>query len=218
METQLNDAREWIYPNVKDYDEVIASAVVAITNKQVDEHNEYFLSQLDTKSCVMVSADSVLSELPTDVRCVMADFTDTMAHNNIPPNKLLVKVNGIYTCMRTINYPCKLMNGTILRVLAFNKQYITVHNYTTGVEDDIPRISFEHTINSKSPIKMRRVQFPLRPRYAMTSNVIQGKTIKRMLLDLQYDPFAHGQLHVSCSRVPQASQKSNVSYTIVHEH
>ena len=39
----------------------------------------------------------------------------------------------------------------------------------------------------------------------MTSNIVQGKTIQRMLLDLCNDPFAHGQLHVSCSRVPQAS-------------
>jgi hypothetical protein len=206
VETQLNNARNWIYPNVNDYDDVIVSALVAVTNKQVDEHNDYFLSQLDTESCVMVSADSILAEMPTDVKCVMSDFTDTMPHNNIPPSKLLIKVNGIYTCMRTINFARKMMNGTIVRILRFNKQYITVHNYTTGVEDDIPRICFDHTINSKSPVKMRRVQFPLRPRYAMTSNIVQGKTIMRMLLDLQYDPFAHGQLHVSCSRVPQASQ------------
>lgn len=97
------------------------------------------------------------------------------------------------------------MNGTVLRVLAINNKYITVLNYSTGEEDDIPRISFEHTVNSKSPIKILRQQFPLRPRYAMTSNIVQGKTIQRMLLDLRYDPFAHGQLHVSCSRVPQAS-------------
>jgi hypothetical protein len=98
------------------------------------------------------------------------------------------------------------MNGTIVCILAFNKQYITVHNYTTGVEDDILRISFKHTTNSKSPIKMRGAQFSRCPWYAMTSNIVQGKTIKRMLLDLQYDPVAHGQLHVSCSQVPQASQ------------
>ena len=35
VETQLNDAREWIYPNVKDYDEVIVSALVAVINEQV---------------------------------------------------------------------------------------------------------------------------------------------------------------------------------------
>jgi PIF1-like helicase len=199
VEMHLNDARNWIHPNVKDYDEVIVSALVAVTNKQVDEHSDYFLNQLDTESHVMVSADSILAEMPTNVKCVMSDFTDSMTHNIIPPNKLLLRVNGIYTCMRTINYPRKMMNGTILHILAFNKQYITVHNYTTGVQDDIPRISFDHTINSKSPVKMRRAQFPLRPRYVMTSNIVQGKTIKCMLLDLQYDPFAHGQLHVSCS-------------------
>lgn len=205
-ETQLNDARDWAHPDVKDYDAVIVSALVAVTNKQVDEHNNYFLSKLDTESRIVVSADSVLADMPTDVKCIISDFTDTMTHNEMPPSKLLLKVNGIYTCMRTINFARKLMNGTIVRVKALNKQYITVHNYTTSLQDDIPRISFRHTINSKSPLKIQRIQFPLRPRYAMTSNIVQGKTIEHMLLDLRHDPFAHGQLHVSCSRVPQASQ------------
>ncbi|KAI2503801.1 helicase [Fragilaria crotonensis] len=49
-ETQLNDARDWAHPDVKDYDAVIVSALVAVTNKQVDEHNNYFLSKRHRKS------------------------------------------------------------------------------------------------------------------------------------------------------------------------
>jgi hypothetical protein len=126
----------------------------------------------------------------------------------MPPSKLLLKVNGIYSCMRSINFGRKLMNGTIVRIVSMTDKYITVYNYTTGLEDEIPRICFiQHIKNSKSPLKISRRQFPLRPRYSMTSNIVQGKTIEHMLLDLRHDPFAHGQeLHVSCSRVPQASQ------------
>ena len=211
-ETQLQDARDWIHPDVNNYDAVVMSALVAVTNKQVDEHNNYFLSKVNGESRIMESSDQILSEMPTDVKYIIADFTDAMPHNNMPPSKLLLKVNGIYTCMRSINFGRKLMNGTVVRIVSMTNKYITVYNYTTGLEDDIPRINFKQNINSKSPLKISRHQFPLHPRYAMTSNIVQGKTIQHMLLDLRHDPFAHGQLHVACSRVPQPSQLRVLTY------
>lgn len=210
--TQLQEACDWIHPDVNNYDAVVMSALVAVTNKQVDEHNNYFLNKVIGESRIMESSDQILSEMPTDVKYIIADFTDAMPHSNMPPSKLLLKVNGIYTCMRSINFGRKLMNGTVVRIVSMTNKYITVYNYTTGLEDDIPRINFKQNINSKSPLKISRHQFPLRPRYAMTSNIVQGKTIQHMLLDLRHDPFAHGQLHVACSRVPQASQLRVLTY------
>ena len=212
-ETQLQEARNWIHPDVNNYDAVVMSALVAVTNKQVDEHNNYFLSKVNGESHIMELSDQILSEMPSDVKYIIADFTDAMPHNKkMPPSKLLLKVNGIYTCMRSINFGRKLLNGTVVRIVSMTNKYITVYNYTTGLEDDIPWINFKQNINSKSPLKISRHQFPLRPRYAMTSNIVQGKTIQHMLLDLRHDRFAHGQLHVSCSHVPQASQLCVLTY------
>ena len=98
----------------------------------------------------------------------------------------------------------KIMHASSANSVTGQKRQID--NYTNGLEDDIPWINFKQNINSNSQLKISRHQFPFRPRYAMTSNIVQGKTIEHMLLDLRHDPFAHGQLHVSCSRVPQASQ------------
>jgi hypothetical protein len=95
--TGLTPMCDWAHPDVNDYDAVIVSALVAVTNKQVDEHNNYFLSKLDTESRIAVSADSVLADMPTDVKFIISDFTDTMTHNEMPPSKLLLKVNGIIT-------------------------------------------------------------------------------------------------------------------------
>ena len=100
----------------------------------------------------------------------------------------------------------------VVRIVSMTNKYITVYNYTTGLEDDIPWINFKQNMNSKSPLKISRHQFPLRPRYAMASNIVQGKTIQHMLLDLRHDPFAHGKLHVAYSRVPQASQLRVLTY------
>ena len=64
----------------------------------------------------------------------------------------------------------------------------------------IPRIYFEEKIPGSDMI-VSRFQFPLCPRYAMTDHAVQGKTLKRVLLDLRQQPFCHGQLHVAISRV-----------------
>jgi hypothetical protein len=93
------------------------------------------------------------------------------------------------------------MNGTAVRIVSIGKWLVTVYNYTTGELDDIPRINFQEAIVKNSPLMLNRKQFPLRPRYSMTTNMCQGKNITRLLLDLRHDPFAHGQLHVGCSRV-----------------
>jgi hypothetical protein len=198
----MQAAHDWVHPDPNDYDSVAKAAIVAITNRQVDEHNQYFIGKVHGQECIMHSRDQIMSDLPSDVRNIVADYTTRLPHNDMPPAKLVCKVNAIYTLMRTISRSRKLMNGTVVRIISFNNHYITVFNYTTSQIDDIPRINFTHEIAQKNPIKILRKQYPLRLRYAMTSNLCQGKTINHMLLDLRIDPFAHGQLHVSCSRVP----------------
>jgi hypothetical protein len=134
-ETQLQQARDWIYPDVNNCDAVIISALVAVTNKQVDEHNDYFLSKVMGKNRIMESTDQILSDMPTDVKYIIADFTDTMPHNKMPPSKLLLKVNGIYACMRTINFARKLMNGTVVRVVSMTNKYSSTSQSRTIPRD-----------------------------------------------------------------------------------
>lgn len=152
----------------------------------------------------MYAHDQVMSDLPSDTRNIVMDYAKSIPSQNMPAAELRVKVNAIYTIMRTFNRTRKLMNGTVVRVVAVSSRLITVWNYTTGEFDDIPRISFVHEINRRTPVKILRRQFPLRPRYAITANLCQGKTIWRLLLDLRVDPFAHGQLHVALSRAPSS--------------
>jgi hypothetical protein len=38
-----------------------------------------------------VSANAILADMPTDVKCVMSDFTDTVTHNNTLPTSCYSK-------------------------------------------------------------------------------------------------------------------------------
>ena len=44
-------------------------------------------------------------------------------------------------------------------------------------------------------------QFPVRAAYATTFNGLQSLTLQRAVSDLRSDPFAHGQLYTTLSRV-----------------
>ena len=69
------------------------------------------------------------------------------------------------------------------------------------IQANIPRIRFKFRLPYGQSFEMMRFQFPLRRAYAMTFNKCQGQTLKKCLLDLREDVFAHGQLYVAMSRV-----------------
>ena len=51
------------------------------------------------------------------------------------------------------------------------------------------------------PPWQRCTHFPLRRAFALTINKSQGCTLRKVLLDLREDVFAHGHLYVGVSRV-----------------
>ena len=63
----------------------------------------------------------------------------------------------------------------------------------------IPRISLYPETNIL-PIKFTRLQFPVRPAFAMTINKSQGQTLDVMGLYLPKPVFVHGQLNVALTR------------------
>ena len=62
----------------------------------------------------------------------------------------------------------------------------------------IPRIPL---IPSDCPFPFKRLQFPVRPCFAITINKAQGQSLKVAGIHLETPCFSHGQLYVACSRV-----------------
>jgi len=55
--------------------------------------------------------------------------------------------------------------------------------------------------DNKLPYDLKRVQFPIRPAFAMTINKSQGQSLKFIGIWLNDSVFTHGQLYVAMSRV-----------------
>jgi hypothetical protein len=62
----------------------------------------------------------------------------------------------------------------------------------------IPRMPL---IPMNLPFSFKRLQFPVRPAFAISINKSQGQSIKYCGVDLRSPCFSHGQLYVACSRV-----------------
>ena len=64
----------------------------------------------------------------------------------------------------------------------------------------IPQI----TIINADMVEFKRLQFPVKPSFAMTVNKSQGQSLKLAEIHLELPCFSHGQLYVACSCVVAA--------------
>ena len=111
--------------------------------------------------------------------------------------------------IRNIDVSRGLANGTRMQIIRFSKQHLICRILTgpnKGRIEFIHRINIEHGVNKRSPLKFRRLQFPVRVCFAMTVNKAQGQSLKRMGLNLELQQcFSHGQPYVALSRVSRMS-------------
>ena len=137
--------------------------------------------------------------------CFSHEHLDSLVSSGkLPKHTLEIKIGCIMTVMVNLSIADKLANNTAVEVVKATKRVVVVRNLNTGRIHAIPRIMQERKV-SGTCMTIKRKQFPLRLRYAMTINKSQGQTLNRVALDLREQPFSHGQLYVALSRVPLRS-------------
>jgi ATP-dependent exoDNAse (exonuclease V) alpha subunit len=110
------------------------------------------------------------------------------------------------------NYP-DYINGTSGIVEKLDERLIVVrclqdNKYITVRREEWK--SFAYDINEETGEVTEKetgsfIQFPLQLGYALTIHKAQGKTLDRVIVDIDRGAFAHGQLYVALSRTRKKS-------------
>lgn len=131
------------------------------------------------------------------------EFLNSLNVSGLPPHKLTLKVNQPIILLRNIDPLNGLCNGTRLICRKFYQNLIEAEILIGNFAGKIVYISKSPIILTESnlPFQFQRLQFPIRPAFAMTINKSQGQTLDFVGLWLKNSVFSHGQLYVALSRV-----------------
>ncbi len=127
--------------------------------------------------------------------------------HDTPSPKVLTLKEGALIVFNKNNYP-DYLNGTSGIVEKLADRYIIVRCLQDNKIITVRREewkSFAYDINEKTGNVTEKengsfIQFPLQPGYALTIHKAQGKTLDRVIIDIDRGTFAHGQLYVALSR------------------
>ena len=203
------DLLNMLFCRLGDIDWMIDRTILATTNSVVDEVNATVATKLPGQPIVCRSADSVID--PSEQFNVPVEFLNSLTMQGEPPHELVLKKGMPVMLLRNLCCGNGLCNGSRLIVEDLHGgKWVSARVATgpaRGTRVCIPRIVFSCD-ELASGFRWRRLQFPLRPAFAMTIHKSQGQTLGRVGLYLKSPVFAHGQLYVALSRVSSSSDLS----------
>ncbi|XP_054266859.1 uncharacterized protein LOC128989030 [Macrosteles quadrilineatus] len=200
--TSLSDLIQFVFPDyvLNDPDLTARRAILSTVNANVQNINAVVRNLASGIVHELRSADTVDKESDDGME-VDDQLLNQATSKGVPDHVLRLKIGSVCLIMRNLNIDSGLVNGTKVIVTAISPRLITAR--LPGKTDPIciPRIQFVFPFVEGSPLRVRRLQFPLMLAYSMTGHKSQGQTIDRVGVDLRSDCFTHGQLYVLLSRV-----------------
>uniref|UniRef100_A0A914H0N8 ATP-dependent DNA helicase n=1 Tax=Globodera rostochiensis TaxID=31243 RepID=A0A914H0N8_GLORO len=186
------DLIDFVYPDFQKLlgndKELLNRLILAPHIQTCDEINELMMDNVPGQVRDYLSTDKPLDERPLDIDEIESEVAalNQRTDSGMPPHRLRLK-----------NLVKKKITGRAINGTAVGGQVRFFIERTRNVYED------------KAPggLKYERLQFPIKPAFAMTILKGQGQTIRTVGIDLEREVFSHGQLYTAFSR---ASDGNNV--------
>jgi hypothetical protein len=206
----IDDIVNAIYPELKtkynDAKYLEDRAILAPTNEDVQDINDYIIDLINVDEETYLSSDSICkaaNNIQDQDILYPIEFLNSLKFPGIPNHKLRLKVGIPIMLLRNLNQSAGLCNGTRLLVTQLSKWILEakiISGTHVGDKVFIPRIILSPS-DAKLPFILKRRQFPVSVCFAMTINKSQGQSLQHVGLFLRKPVFSHGQLYVAISRV-----------------
>ena len=183
-------------------------------NTKVDRMNALATEMIPGESVIYNAMDCILDEGSPEANHYTPEFLNILSPNGLPPFKLELKVGQPIILLRNIHLAQGLCNGTGLIVRQLGRSLIGA-DIMIGVNREhiilIPRVPLTNADDDLAfPIKFRRIQFPIKPAFAMTINKAQRQSRQQVGLYLPKPVFGHDQLYVALSRCCTGTQNLTI--------
>ena len=154
---------------------------------------------------VYKSVDSAMSD--GEAVQYPVEFLNSLDLAGIPPHILKLKIGSPIMVLRSMEPP-KTTNGTKCVVTRLHQNLIEATISCGPYKGEVvllPKIPLVQS-DSELPFQFRRLQFPVKPCFAITVNKSQEKTFKAIGVDLSTACFSHGMFYVAASRVGSSNK------------
>lgn len=189
------------------------------TQNQIQKINQRYLPQFDAKLkdyyITLTTTNKIASEintvqlekLSTRLYTFQGELTGKFDKGSLPTELNLSLKQGAQIMFVKNDSDGRWVNGTIGKIKTIKTDKITVEipnkgSYTVKpVKWEIPNYTFD----AKNKVVTTEVigsftQYPLKLAWAITIHKSQGKQFDKVIIDLGWGAFAHGQLYVALSR------------------
>ena len=207
----LEELKSEVYPNLAingTRPEWLAErAILSPLNTNVKNLNTWLMNEFPGEEKEYRSVDSAMSD--NEAVQYPVEFLNSLELTGMPTHILKLKVGSPIMVLRSMEPP-KTTNGTRCVVTRLHQNLIEATISCGPFKGEVvllPKIPLVPS-DSELPFQFRRLQFPVKPCFAMTVNKSQGQTFKAVGVDLSSVCFTHGMFYVAVSRLGSSAKLS----------
>jgi ATP-dependent exoDNAse (exonuclease V) alpha subunit len=176
-----------------------------------DAVNDTMMERVPGEAREYLSMDKPLDERHLDIDEIESEVAALNRRNDsgMPPHRLRLKVGSVVVLLINKSDKEGLINGTRIIIVELGTDKIIGRAINGSVGRQV-QFFIERTRNvfedkAAGGIKYERLQFPIKPAFAMTILKGQGQTISTVGIDLEREVFSHGQLYTAFSRATEGN-------------